>query len=680
VLPRRAPDRTPDLFAVLSAGAVVLFLVVVLASQPYFPTYDESKYLSIGANLWAGRGLVTAFGDPFLSHAPLWSAVLYAPTAIAHADAFAWGHLLDAAAGAGVVAIAAIMARRASPLASVIAASAMLGFTYLLDLSRTTRLDAPVAFFAMLYLEVGWRAVTSRSARWALAAGVTFALGVWIKEVPIPLAPAPMLAGILDGQPWTQVGRAAGRTTLTATALLLPWFVLYADATGLVYRLGTPAWTLGPVRAAVVLLGALSASAERLAARGALRDRLRAGGNAFVARVPRLRQHGRALVGWGGTLLWAAALLLFFSHIGRIGEGGLFQAEQIRHNLSTWFTALAPVAAFAGAGLLLAGVLLVADPGAAERSGVQTAVIATLCGAPLVIMVIAVGEPPRNYIAQVAIAVVAAAGGWAWAAARAVRRATAGRGPAIARRASVALAVVAVTLGSGATAVRAWDTREGSGATTPQAVDTTVAWIRAHVPRGTTVAFGAYLSFSLADRLVPDYRLVQLQARLTTADPTYPEAFRYGKEAPSTDWVAADTAPRNVNQYEAFRASWIADEVANDDITTWVYATGADTAAPSILGQLTPDHGFSTEASWTFGSGKDAIQITVFAVDPAAIRLDPGELFISPAALQRVTTKLATQPVQAKPAAGLLLDRVEVIPSSPAADASLGQLRALAGR
>ena len=69
--------------------------------------------------------------------------------------------------------------------------SALVAFTYLHDLTRTARLDVPVAALVLLYLVVGLEAVRRGSVRWSIAAGLCFAVAFLVKEVALPFAPVP---------------------------------------------------------------------------------------------------------------------------------------------------------------------------------------------------------------------------------------------------------------------------------------------------------------------------------------------------------------------------------------------------------------------------------------------------------------------------------------------------------
>jgi len=663
--------------AVAVVVGISLFALLLIALPAFSVGYDEAKYLSIGANIWAGHGPITAFGLQFLLHSPAWSTVVYAPQALLGIDALAWGHLLDALAAIGVLAITAVMGWRIRPAAGVVAVFAVLGFNYLFDLTRTTRLDVPAAALALLYLEVGWRAVRDGSRRRAIAAGLVFAIAVLVKEVAIPLAPVPFLCGILAGVAWRRILRAAAWTTLFAGIGLAPWFVYYAAETGRVYRVESPAWTLVLLFAAAlfVVVGGFAAAW--------LGDR--PGSGATVARIgdrvpAGVRRHGRSLLGWGLTILWSAAFLYFFSRIPRLKGSSLLQPAQLALYGRTWLVDLAPVTAFVVIGAVLTLVVLIKGQTARERRGIVNALVATMCGAPLVLMVAAVGEPPRNYIAQVATASVMAAGAWIWAIDRGVSRFTRdGSRPRLQRWGLPAVVGLAVCLGAASLGARAWVTRAGSGESADAPVRTTVDWIRANIPVGTPIAFGSFLSYEMAYSLVADYPTFQLRHRIATLDPTTPMGFKVAGEAPADDWVAADTAPRNVNEYQAFRAPWVEGLLRRWKIGYWVYSTGIDTSAPEIRAQLTPEHGFEQVASWEFPARDHVNTVAIYRVNLEKVALDRTHLYISPEALTRLVDGLEKDPAASRAAAAALLPKIVVVPPSSTSAADLARLGKLAG-
>ena len=720
------------------AASLVVFGGLLVAAGPFFPTFDEQKYLGIAYNLWSGRGLTTVFGIPFTSHAPLWTVLLGAPHALFGADNLAWGRFLNGIAGLGVVAAAAALAWRVRPAAGAVAAIAMVGMLYLHDQSRTARLDVPAAALGLAYLLVGFEAVRRGSTRWALTAGAVFALGFLVKEVNLPIAPVPFLAGALQGRPWRSVLSVAGWTIVAAAIGAGWWFVLFAQLEHEVYRLGTPAWTLIPIGILVALTAAVGVSADRLAATPRLQQAIAAVERQSPASVRRI---GRPLIVWTATLAWVAVLTLVFLRTARLSGTGGLAPSQLALYARTWF---GPLAVVIVAGLGAAGLAIVAaivDRRRVSPSPVWDLTIAAACGVPLILLVVAVGEPPRNYLAQIAVIAALAAVGLVWlverllelrrpevtvplgavgglaagviarellvittdpvvappvlpfAVAGAAVGAALGCLPILAARADpdrgrriraatggaiVAAALVAssAVLGTHALAARPDSTdpaREG-------AVTIVTAWLREHVNPSQTVAFGSFLGYDMALGLQGRNRTVQVRHRLSVGSAAAPEGIVYSGEAPASDWIAIDIAPRNASQFQAYRAAWLLRDLPRTRTDVWVYSTGIDTAAPSIIPALTPDHGFDLLQHWTFPvGGGEPIETFVFRVHLDRISFDTSRIYVSPEALDRLVTILGARPAVAAPAARALSERAVVTPPDPAAGADLDRLRILAG-
>jgi hypothetical protein len=725
--------------ALAIAIAVGVFAALLVIAGPFFPTFDEQKYLGIAQNLWAGRGITTVFGVPFLSHAPLWSVLLGAPHALVGADDLAFGQLMDAVAGIAFIVAAAWLGWRIRPVAGAITAIALVGMLYLHDQTRTARLDVPAATLGLAYLIVGLEAVRRASARWSVVAGVVFAIGFLVKEIDLPLAPAPLLAGALWGLPWRSILRTAGWTALAGALGVSWWFVLFAKEEGVVYRLGTPGWTLVPLGAILTTLIFIGILADRYAA---LPELGRALGVVERRVGDRVRPWGRALTAWGIAFVWAALLTAVFLKNARLtGTGGLAPA-QLALYARTWFGPLAIVLLVVVAAAALAVVVAWLDPARIRRRPVADLTVATICGLPLVLLVIAVGEPPRNYLAQLAIVVALASVGLVWvvervlAASRAALLVPTGTivgaiaGLAVRELIGVALhmksppgplaaflaigggigALVAVGLvvigrlpapradsartqiGGGLVAValvaacgvltahalapRADSTNPARAA----AVSTVGAWLRSHLDPSQTVAFGSFLGYDMALELEGRNRAVQVVQRLAVGSATAPEGIVWPGEAAAGDWIAVDIAPRNASQFQAFRVPWVRNALKKGDVSVLVYTTGIDTAAPAILGVFTPDHGFEMLQHWTFpvGGGAPPIETSVFAVHLDELQLDPDHVHISAEALHRLTDFLAGHRSDARAAAAALVERAVITPPDPTADADLARLRAIA--
>jgi hypothetical protein len=664
-------------------AAVAVFVGLLVAVPALFPTFDEAKYLGIGRSVMAGEGPRIVFGSYFLPHSPLWPALLVAPDTWFGIDALSWGHTLNALSAVTLLVLTGIIGWRIRPAVGALAVVGLVGVTYFHDLTRTARLDVPAAAMVLLYLVVGLEAVRRRSIRWSIAAGACFAVGFLVKEIALPFAPIPLLAGILRGRTAPTLASVGGWTLAAAAIGVSWWFVFVASVGHIVYRLGTPAWTLIPIAIGTAVAAGLGMAWEPLLRRRATR----AGRPWQIADDAPSR--ARTALAWGLALAWFAALMVFFSKTLAGRATALIDPTQIAHYVATWLPSLGGPLVFAWVGVLLSlwawrtarsrgeDVLAYAEVG-----------LAVVCSAPLVILVIGVGEPPRNYFAQLGVLAVMSVAGWLWAVeslgrriwSRAPRLADLGTRTGRAARLGVpALLAVALLGSSGVLAVHALRYRESAtGIVRSQAIDTAARWIRDHVAPGSTIAFGSFLGYEMALEL-PGYRLVQIRQEIVKLDLNAPEGLVAEGHAPTGDFVAADTAPRNVNEFQAYRAGQLAADFKRAGATIWVYSTGTTTSAPTILAAVPSAQGIHELTSWSWTEGRATIETHVLAVDPGSLAFDPGRLFIAPDALDRLVTYLERTPGRAGPAARMLVPRVIVSGDPTVAGPLLDRLRRLTG-
>ena len=211
------------------------------------------------------------------------------------------------------------------------------------------------------------------------------------------------------------------------------------------------------------------------------------------------------------------------------------------------------------------------------------------------------------------------------------------------------------------------------------AVDTVNAWVRDNVPPGATVAFGSFLGYEMGNELVDQYSIVQLAHVVAEFDPSAPEGLRQSGQDAFGDWIAVDTAPKNTNEFQAFRAGTLRDRLQALAPDWWVYTTGITTAPPTILALLTPAAGFDEVATWSFATSARALEVHIFRVHLDRIDLDPGRIALSPAALSRFVTLLdRAGPAAAATIARRLLD-AEVVPHDATTAALLARLKLIAG-
>jgi hypothetical protein len=717
-------------------ASILVFVGLLALVSPFYRSFDESKYLGIGYSMLAGHGPRTVFGAVFLPHSPLWPMVVAAPDVWFGINAFDWGHLLNAIAGVGVLGAVAALGWQVRPVVGALSAVGYLAVPYLHDLTRTARLDVPAAALILIYLIVGIDAVKRGSVRRGLLAGFVFAVAFLVKEIALPFAPVPYLVGILVGRPLSAIARVAAAALAVAIVGMSWWFLMFASFTNQVYRLGTPGWTLGPLAIASVVVIVLGLAAPRLAARPSFAS---AAGRVRDRAPKRLRRHERTVVGWGLGLAWFLGLTVFFDRQSELKGNGLFQPGQYALYIATWLPQLLLVVVFGVIGVVLGLIARQRSTGAA-RDGIDAMLMATLCGAPLILLVIAVGEPPRNYLAQIGILVVVAAAGWLhaieWAltSRRSALTVVVLVGVGAAAGAIVAQAIPALSLriglpigalaglaiafrparfgpvsdpaghqaglsltalGVGLVAVLVMATtvlaghaltyrESASGNARAGAVGAASSWIVANRPPGTKIGFGSFLGYETALDVATGYPMVQIHQALAVFNPTAPLGLAPGSGPPVDDWIAVENSRRE-REFYVFRGSVFAKAVKASGISIYVYDTGPTTSVPSLLGALTPDHGFTELATQSFpvtaSDGQTSVtEMHIFAVDPSKLDFSGTKVYISDVALTRLVGLLENDPATSPATAAALADRL-----SPWADAQGGpglidRLRTLARR
>lgn len=721
------------------AADIVVFVGLLAVVSPFYRSFDESKYLGIGYSMLAGDGPRTVFGSVYLVHPVLWPMIVVAPDVWFGIDAFDWGHLLNAISGVGVLLAVAVLGWRIRPIVGALAAIGYLGVPYLHDLTRTARLDVPAAALVLAYLIVGIDAVRRGSVRHGLVAGCVFASAFLTKEIALPFAPVPFFVGVLVGRPLPAIARVAATVLAVAIVGTSWWFALFASLTGDVYRLGTPAWTLVPLLAIAAVAIVVGLAAPWLATRATIvtaSERFRRG------LPPAIRARGRSLAGWGLGIAWFAALTIFFDRNAELKGNGLFQPGQYVLYVRTWLPQLLLVGLFATVGVVL-GLIVRRRLTGPERDGFDAMLMATLCGAPLILLVIAVGEPPRNYLAQIGLLVIVAAVGWLraieWALSsrRSVVRsvvfvavgATAGgivahavglplriglpvgalaglavgfrptrhtpaavaterEGPRIllpAATLGIAL-VAAFLLATTVLAGHALKYRESAiGIARADAVHAVSDWIAANRPPGAKIGFGSFLAYEASIDIAKGHSLVLIHQSLAVFDPVAPLGLREPTGPPIDDVIAVDEVSRREREFSVFRGNSFAQAVKASGISTYVYVTGPTTSVPTLLPALTPDHGFTELASEAFQSvasnGQRSITEThIFAVDASRLDFTGTPMYISRSAMSRLVGLFERDPATSSTTAAALADQLALWPDASAGQALFDRLRALAAR
>lgn len=708
--------------SLLILTAVPLLFLLFLATAPAVnPTFDDAKYVGVGRNFLAGNGPTTVFGVVFLKHSPLWPMIIVVPERLFGIHPIVTGHVINALSGAITILLVGYLGWRVRPAVGAIAAILFASLPYVFDIARTAGIDLPSIALTLAYIVFGFSVVRTGSVRRAVILGGIFAVAFLIKETILPFAVVPFILGVLWGVRWTSLARTAGVTLGVASVGMSWWFVMYAGYAHRVYRADFPEWTLLPSAIAVVVVFVLGIAAEPIA--GNLRAR---GWDAAVARRVPARIRSRSFLGWAAVLAWFVVLSIFFDRTPKLLGASLFDPDQIAYTIVNSLGSVRLAMAF-GLGSLLLVADLVRDPRRVAQASIDL-LVATICGIPLVLLVVGVGETPRHYIAELALIVLVGTVGWYHGFLRLAERdrptatmavaigalAIAIVGLSAVQRlsppviaggiagAAVALVVLAVglrwlrrrgraalvgvlvasvlfVLGLGTVGVRAIRLPAQGDANEARATADTIAWIRSTVPPGGTVAFGPYLSMETSIDIPAGYRAIQVRHFLAIADPGARLGLRGAKGTPD-DFVAVDVAPIKANQFNVYAASQMLKLLRNGHALYYVYPISHLSSARSILAVLTPENGFTEIGPpRTYVGPTDTIDVHTYRVDLATLDIPTDRLFIARDALERLVDRLEREPATGAVAAGNLVDRI-VAPADGSEADLLARLKALAGR
>ncbi len=681
------------------AVSIAAFLIAVAIGGPYFRSFDEAKYLGIGYSMLAGQGPRTVFGAVFLPHSPLWPIVIAAPDVWFGVDPFAWGQFLNALAGGALLLVVGGLGWQIRPLAGALAVGGYVALPYLADLTRTARLDVPAAVLALAYVLVGVHAVRRGSVRGGVLAGAIFAAAFCVKEIVLPLAPVPFLVGLLVGRPIGDIARVASSTALIAAIGTSWWFWLVASYTQLVYRLGVSSAYLPAIYLGLVILVVLGLALPRRAAgRDPEASEIGAGTGHRAAR--------RGMAAWGLAIVWFAALAVFFDRNGELQGVGLISLGQLRLYAETWLLPSPAIAAVAVVGV--AGVLIaIVDRIRAGASTIWFDVIllTLLCSAPLVMLVIAVGEPPRNYLAQIGLLAVLSGAGWLRVAESVLGRfrsagnlsvtpgegagigigddARSDRRPGVLHPALGALGILVLAGSAGLAGLHAVASRSLASSTTrANAVDAATAWIEANVPPGTRIGFGSFLGYETAVNLAGEYPMTQIHQALAVVDPKAALGLSAGGQHGIDDWIAMDVSRRE-REFYVFRASVFQAAVRRDRIAYYVYLTGPNTSVPPLLGVLTAAHGFAPVAEQEFASrtasgAATTTAVHIFRIEPDQLDLAGSPFYATPEALDRLVRLLVANHQTSAATVNALIAHATTWPDPAAAGPILDRLRGAA--
>jgi hypothetical protein len=412
---------------------------------------------------------------------------------------------------------------------------------------------------------------------------------------------------------------------------------------------------------------------------------------------------------------------------GTLGSRGtaLIDIPQIVGYIRQWYPYLVTTAI--GAVGLVLSILAWRAADRARREAIEDVWLASICGLPLVILVVGVGEPPRNYLAQIAIGAGVAATGWLWVFDIAIRRwpaltilaigalfgpvfglvvgdalgigilrgaiaglvggllvggmiAGAQRSGRLDRRSVTEHAVVGLLIVSlvGASGLLAFTIGLRPPITSrEQAVDAMVGWAREHIEPGATIAFGSHLSYEMALPLRRDYTVRQVRHITVVSDVDAPDGLTVFGKPVADDWVSVDIAPRNINEFLAFSAGALIAQLRKSGADYWAYSTGTTTSAPTIIAALQGAAGFEQVAHWSIPRARGGpIETLVYRLDLAKLALDIDRIQMAPDALQRMVALIERE--GATQLAQRLAPQVVAAPRTEATDALLARLRSLA--
>lgn len=737
------PDADTGYRRLVGVALVVCVLgigvfVVLRLLAPFRSTgVDEAYYLGIGANILAGRGLETVFGEFPAIHSPLWPLVLQGPASWLGVDPETWGDPLVVAFGALVVGLAGWYAWRSIRLAAPLAVAWLIAFPFLIDLAGAMGLDLPSAALAMLYVAVGITAVRRGSFALGLGAGLLLAAAFLVKELALPFAPVPLLAGLVRSVSPASIGRAASGILLAAAAGVSWWFLIYAHELGVVYRLGTPVWTLVPLAVGAIALVVIGLALDRIApwAAGPLE-----GGRARLA----------IRLGWLGALAWAGTLTLYFAFAPNPLGAPFLSPDQVGADLARFGPRIWSLLSVCLTGAVFAVVdrlrpdLLGPPPDEPtwsrgllrpdERHAVDDVVLAVLCGFPFVLLVVSVGEGPRHYIAHIGFLVALGAIGWTRLLVAIGRRPTpvaiamlglslllivlvAAWFPGSSRsllllRLSVPLAVVGlafaasarrtprlsaaaariapatliaslfvVMLGSAVWTLAAALPKAPAAIdeTRAEAVATAVAWVRGHLDPGSMVVFGSGLAMETAIHLVGDYRTAQVTDETgLEVDPAGPLGLTALDGTRADDWVALWPSRANVDSFIGYRAGRVVDTFRDLGPSVWIQTViTADGVPASMIEALERAEGVEPVVRWSWPLDAGYLETIIYRVDPLRLAFS-NDVVITPAALERLVDGMEQSPNAYRVAAAALLERAVPIPPDAGVTEVLARLRAIA--
>ena len=655
-----AADRRSPWIA-LAVSLIGGYSLALLLVGSRFMTTDAAKYVVIGRNVLAGRGPLNVFDVFFEAHSPAWPVMVMAPEVMFGLDWTLWSRLVQVVAAVALLALTALLLSPAGPRAAPLGVALFAAFPYAFELARDVGLDEVAAVAAVAFVLVALRGATGPATRWAVIAGVTFGIGFLIKEIDLPFAPLPVLAALLAGRGWRVALRLFGVYAAVAFAVTSWWFVMFAAATGSVFRLGTPAWTLVPITVGIVTVAVLGLIVGRDTP--ADTHAVEQAGRASVVRRERLLALSTA-VGW------TALLAMFFERTNEEAANSLFLPAQYAFYLGTWGSQVGPIAVVAGVGAIIATAQLIRGRLSLRVSRrVEGLLMALLLGLPLVLLVVAVGEPPRHYVVQLIILVAVGAIGWL-ALFEGVRDALERRAGWLGRSARwvVPLALVSSVLLAGSsivrTSIRHEPSVERSEEARAAAVEVIGDWMAGALRPGDTVALGSTLRYELGTQIPARVRVrVVRQYVQVVHRPGFPLAIGLPDGAPADDWVVLSRDPNDVDSFNGYRTGTTSRQLREDSIDVWIDGgLGPAGVELPIEAALSDASGLTLLESWAWPyPGGRELRLAAYAVDAGDLNWTTRSLYLDGPTLERLIQGLEADSAQDAGAARAIIERVVVV-------------------
>ena len=705
---------------IILALTPILFLFFLAITPPVNPTFDDAKYIGVGRNFIDGNGPITVFGVVFLKHSPLWPMIITIPEKLVGIHPVATGHFINAMSGVATILLVGFLGWRVRPAIGAVAAVLFAALPYVFDIARTAGIDLPSIALTLLYIVVGFSVVRTGALWRAVVLGAIFAVAFLIKETILPFAIVPFILGAMWGVRWTTIVRTAAVTLAVASVGMSWWFVMYAGYTHEVYRADFPEWTLVPSAIAVVVILVLGLAAEPIA-----RAIDRRGWDAAAARRIPARLRDRTVLGWLAVLVWFILLTIFFGRTPKLLGASLFDPRQLYYMVVNSLGSVRLAFAY-GLGTFLLVAELIRDRRRVAQASVD-ALVPMLCGIPLVLLVVGVGETPRHYIAELALVILTGTIGWYHGLIRLRERDrfTAGLFSVLVALAVVILAASTlqritpkVILGRHRGPGRARHRDGGDHAPAPpawppvsrpesccSAPSSSWRWARsASGPSGSPASRcqrdeGDGRHDRLADgqraqgrdggiRAIPEHGDVDRHPRRLQGDPGPPlpgdrRSEGAARAAQRRRHVGRLRGRRHgADQGEPVQRLHVEpDDPAPEGGQRPLLRLSVTRARSSkmVLNVLTPENGFTEVDTRTYTGPSDTIDVHTYKVDLDKLNIPTDKIYVAADALDRLVTSLEAEPGDAATAAGNLLDRI-VPPADGSEAALLARLKTLAGR